>query len=327
MAPASSVEPTKQAIEFYNQGIDLYQTGNVQKSIELFQSAITECPDFYEAYYNLAQIQYATNRLDDAINTYEKIATLRPEDEENIYYLARSLYKRGYLTRAMSYYRQLTPECVYYDDAKAEMEKLSARQAELRQESLKKAEEYATIQTPWVKDNVVIQKNVTETPKVVEKPIEPTKKTEVILEDNKIIKIQSFEDELLKSNVSMGDVNPVKLATIEGVKAPAGIAVDSAGNAYVASFSDNAIYKINNAMAKTVFATGGNIEGPVGVAVDKFDNIYVANYTKGNIIKISQKGVVQEIATVKNPYFMTIRGENLYVSEQVSNTVLKFKLY
>jgi DNA-binding beta-propeller fold protein YncE len=72
---------------------------------------------------------------------------------------------------------------------------------------------------------------------------------------------------------------------------------------------------------------GEDIKGPIGIAVDKFDNLYVANYVKGNILKISQKGAKEVIATVKNPYFLTIKDDMLFVSEQISNTVLKFKLY
>ncbi|MBR2386314.1 tetratricopeptide repeat protein [bacterium] len=314
-ASAMALEPNKQAIEFYNQGIDFYQTGNIQKSIELFNSAISECPDFYEAYYNLAQIQYATNKLDDAIKTYEKIAELRPDDEENIYFLARSLYKRGYLARSLSYYQQLTPECVYFDDAKVEMDKLIKRQAELKQQELIKNGIVSDMQTPWVVNNVANDKQKEKT--------EPKPQ-----EEKNIINIQSFEDEILSNkNLEVTSVKPIKIGVIDSVKSPAGVAIDSLGNTYIASFSDNAIYKIDVNSEKVTFASGEDIKGPIGLAVDKFDNLYIANYSLGNILKISQKGTKEIIATVKNPYFLTIKGDTLFVSEQVSNTVLKFKLY
>ena len=59
-----SAELPKAAVDYYNAGIDYYQTGSIDKSIESFKSAIYLAPDFYEAYYNLGQIQSPFHNLD-----------------------------------------------------------------------------------------------------------------------------------------------------------------------------------------------------------------------------------------------------------------------
>ncbi len=293
---ANSAELPRAAVDYYNAGIDYYQTGNIEKSIQSFKSAIQLSPDFYEAYYNLGQIQFATNKLDEAIATYLKINSLRPNDEENIYSLAQAYYKRGFLTKAVQYYKKITPQSSYYMKAQNDLAKVISRQEELKAQAeakLLEAQEKAAANYVNVTTAVT---NVA--PALDVKPAQVAPKT------LSLTKVQAYEN----------------------IKAPSGVAVDSKGNTYVASFAENAIYKIGETGAKTLFAKA-DISGPVGLAVDELDNVYVANYTSGNILKINQAGIGAVILTVKNPYIISINKGFLYISEQVSNTVLKYKLY
>ena len=79
---------------------------------------------------------------------------------------------------------------------------------------------------------------------------------------------------------------------------PAGVAVDSAGNVYVAEFIGNTIRKITPDGVVTTLAglaeTPGNADGtgsaarfngPYGIAVDSAGNLYVAEYWEGRIRK------------------------------------------
>lgn len=111
-------------------------------------------------------------------------------------------------------------------------------------------------------------------------------------------------------------------------QAPSGIAVDSKGNIYTASFSENSVHKISAKGQKTVLSKSGLIKGPIGVAVDKENNIYVANYTSNNIVKINSSNQVSVFAEVQKPYCMTYDGEHnrLYVTEQATNKLIKFDL-
>jgi gliding motility-associated-like protein len=89
---------------------------------------------------------------------------------------------------------------------------------------------------------------------------------------------------------------------------PAGIAVDAAGNLYVADEFNNLIRKITPANVVSTFAgsgTAGETDGtgtaatfsrPVGIAIDPNGNVYVADYGGNKIRKIAPSGVVTTIA-------------------------------
>jgi hypothetical protein len=94
---------------------------------------------------------------------------------------------------------------------------------------------------------------------------------------------------------------------------PAGTAVDSKGNIYVADESNNEIRKITAAGEVSTFAgsprpdfadgTGINaaFNQPFGVAVDSNDYVYVADYGNNAIRKISPAGVVTTFAGTAVP--------------------------
>jgi sugar lactone lactonase YvrE len=90
---------------------------------------------------------------------------------------------------------------------------------------------------------------------------------------------------------------------------PAGVAVDSAGNLYVADREDDEIRKISPSGVVTTLAgyagQQGSVDGtgssarfnfPTGVAVDSAGNVYVADWHNDEIRKISPSGVVTTLA-------------------------------
>jgi DNA-binding beta-propeller fold protein YncE len=95
---------------------------------------------------------------------------------------------------------------------------------------------------------------------------------------------------------------------------PQGVAVDGAGNVFVADTNNNTIRKVTPAGVVTTLAgtaglsgsadgTGAaaRFNGPSGVAVDVAGNVFVADQNNNAIRKISTSGVVTTIVGVAAP--------------------------
>jgi sugar lactone lactonase YvrE len=137
--------------------------------------------------------------------------------------------------------------------------------------------------------------------------------------------------------------------------APAGIAVDSSGNVYVAEWGNNAIRMITPAGVVTTFAgqtnpTGGFVDGtgtaalfsgPYGMAIDSAGNLYVADVGNNAIRVITPAAVVSTLAGAgpgikgsadgtgsaaqfNNPNGVAVDGSgNVYVGDSYNHTIRK----
>ena len=134
---------------------------------------------------------------------------------------------------------------------------------------------------------------------------------------------------------------------------PAGVAVDSAGNVYVADSFNDVVRKITSAgVSSTLAGTAGafgsangtgaaaQFNFPDAVAVDSGGNVYVADGFNNTIRKITSAGVVTTLAGTAGvtgsadgtgaaasfnlPEGIAVdSGGNVYVAENVNNTVRK----
>lgn len=102
---------------------------------------------------------------------------------------------------------------------------------------------------------------------------------------------------------------------VTGVNNPTGMAFDSAGNFYVASYGDSKVYKYHaDGTAGTAFATG--LRGkPYGIAFDASNNLYVGINTENNtssrvVQKVTTAGVVSDFyvaaTAVYEPYSVVV---------------------
>jgi uncharacterized protein (TIGR03437 family) len=109
-------------------------------------------------------------------------------------------------------------------------------------------------------------------------------------------------------------------ATSAALSRPSGIAVDSAGNLYIAEFNSSRIRKVSNGAITTVAgsgtpgfsgdngpATSAQLNGPEGVAVDSAGNLYIADFGNNRIRKVAN-GVIATIAGTGTPGFSGDNG-------------------
>ena len=123
------------------------------------------------------------------------------------------------------------------------------------------------------------------------------------------------------------DANKSKTVLMDNFSTPAGVVVDSEGNMFVACYSENSIIKVDEKKVRSTFVKDYLLEGPVGLAIDDYDNIYVANYDGNNVLKISKNGSVSIfMEKVSHPYFLYIKNDILYISEQGNDAILKYNL-
>lgn len=102
-----------------------------------------------------------------------------------------------------------------------------------------------------------------------------------------------------------GDGGP---ATSAQLYLPAGVALDSAGNLYIAERGNNRIRKVSNGVITTIAGNGAagysgdngpavsaSLSGPFGVAVDPAGSLYIAD-TGNNVIRKVSNGTITTIA-------------------------------
>lgn len=127
---------------------------------------------------------------------------------------------------------------------------------------------------------------------------------------------------------TVNKANEMNTSVINKFSGPTGVAINSQGILFVASYTDNSIYKVMPNGQSQLFSKSAMLGGPIGLAFDANDNLYVANYDKNNILKINKGGQIFIFMNkITNPYYLTIKGNDMYISEQGNNTVMKYKLY
>jgi uncharacterized protein (TIGR03437 family) len=133
----------------------------------------------------------------------------------------------------------------------------------------------------------------------------------------------------------LGDGGP---ATDAYLAIPYGLAVDSAGDLYIAQANGgagNLVRKVSaNGVITTVAgggtatgdggpATGASLASPLGVAVDTAGNLFITEANGNRVRKVSKSGTITTIAGIDSPWHVTVDASgNLYVT-QSSDAVVR----
>jgi uncharacterized protein (TIGR03437 family) len=128
------------------------------------------------------------------------------------------------------------------------------------------------------------------------------------------------------------------LATAAYVSDPAGMALDSSGNLYLADYGNNRVREVSNGIITTVAgngtygytgaggtATSAELGNPSSVAVDSTGNLYVAdNYRVMKVTKGKTSTTISTIAGLENPQGIAVDAAgNVYVAQPAMHRVVE----
>ena len=115
------------------------------------------------------------------------------------------------------------------------------------------------------------------------------------------------------------------LGIFASVGGPRGVALDGAGNLYVAVWTSQSIVKYTPGGVGSVFATG--LQGLESLAFDRAGNLYVGTLWNNSIMKFTPGGVGSVFASsgINEPDGLAFDSSgNLYVANGRGNTIEKF---
>jgi sugar lactone lactonase YvrE len=145
-------------------------------------------------------------------------------------------------------------------------------------------------------------------------------------------------------------------ATAAALRNPAAVAVDTAGNLYIADSSNHRIRKVDagTGVITTVagngtagfggdggLATAANLSNPQGVAVDPHGNLYIGDYNNHRVRKVDPSGIITTVAgngtsayagdsgagplaSLSQPAGLAVDGEgNLYIADSGNGKIRK----
>jgi hypothetical protein len=156
----------------------------------------------------------------------------------------------------------------------------------------------------------------------------------------------------LAGTASSGYAGDRAVATVAQLNAPGGLAVDGAGNVFIADTGNNRVRRVTpdgniNTFAGTGAAgysgdggpsSGAAFSSPQGIAADRYGNLYIADTNNNVIRKIAPTGVTSTVAgdgtagfgfdgffareaQLNLPTGVAVSSGNLYVADSLNNRI------
>ena len=119
--------------------------------------------------------------------------------------------------------------------------------------------------------------------------------------------------------------NPLTTLVSSGLSSPRGVAVDGAGNVYIADYANNAIKKWVAASGTVITLVSSGLYEPFGVAVDSAGNVYFSDSGNNAIKKwTAATGMVATLVSsgLDNPSGVAVDGAgNVYIADYNNNAI------
>ena len=112
---------------------------------------------------------------------------------------------------------------------------------------------------------------------------------------------------------------------------PNGVAVDTAGNIYIADTGNNRIVKVTpqgNASVLSVSVSGVGLSQPQGIAVDASGTLYIADSGHSRVVKVSPSGSASVVGTgavvLSNPSGVAVDPSgNIFIADTYNNRIVE----
>ena len=120
-----------------------------------------------------------------------------------------------------------------------------------------------------------------------------------------------------------------------GVGSVTGVAVDPAGNVYVADSANNRVVEANPSGAASQLVLSGITPGlsiPYGLGVDAMGNVYIADSANSRVVELTSSGVASVLSTpglpspssLSNLYGVTVDASgNVYIPDSANNRIVE----
>ncbi len=116
------------------------------------------------------------------------------------------------------------------------------------------------------------------------------------------------------------DLTPVSTGTVS-LSAPIGLALDGAGNLFIADFSNPQVIEVptTTGLAPSVINTGGLLQHPIAVALDYLGNLYIGDAgSDGFYASSANPGYVVKVPVGGAPFKMTIPSVSIVFPQSLA---------